>query len=169
MYGFTGFFLALGVITVVPILLAVATQREFPSWISSVPTGKIPMVFFLILAALTLAGSAVGLYRSHNEYAQLLKAYREGHFTELTGTISNFQDDVSHRVDPGQFVLAGRTFDWAPQGLDQRFSSGMLRDGMRMRLRYMGDRIVHIELKTSELPPYLAAKASEFPVCKEPL
>jgi hypothetical protein len=142
-----------------------------------VVAGRLILVCVALVAVPT---SLINLANLHREFTTLRDSYLEGHYSVLVGPIENFHNEIPHRTGPGELTVSGHTFIWDPHGEKQRFSAStnmsppgthytpppvidVLHDGMRVQLRYMGDRIVRLEALTRDLPPDYAASTQPCP------
>ena len=174
-----GGWITLGLVgTIIPIALIIAAQ--FPALR---PFGRLPGRFGQVVLAIAAVAAAIaslkGISDSQRVFAALRDSYLLGHYATLTGTIDAFRDETFHPVVPGELSIGGHAFVWDPYGQVQRFSAAIranrpgsysypppfisaLHDGMRIRLRFMNDRVIRLEALASELPSDLATGA---PTC----
>jgi hypothetical protein len=171
-----GMWIVFGIVgTAVPAVLVLATRVPVLRSIRKFPNRFMRIVLVCAFVA-TLVVVPIGFLRSQRAYAALRDSYLQGHYQTLTGPITSFQDEIPHRVVPGQLAVMNHAFLWDPNTEVQPFSASIrygqhsqpppivdvFRVGMPIRVRYMGDRIVRVEARASDLPSSLASQA---PTC----
>jgi len=104
--------------------------------------GMLVSVVFIILA----------LSRTYGDYARLAEAYRSGDYREVAGKIENFaESDPARGHGDERFTVGGVPFSYSRSIVSAGFrktraSGGPLRDGLVVRIRYIGTAIVRLEI-----------------------
>src|SRR5215813_9594339 len=117
-----------------------------------VPISRGFKITFVLQMILALAWTIAGLIWSYDEYAELARRYRRGDFIEVSGKVENFDQGLSPaRPGDERFTVNGVTFFYSQNMVSAGFrkthnSGGPLRDGMTVKIRYIGSSIVRLEI-----------------------
>lgn len=142
-------FPALGLIFTIVGAVLVKFRRVVQQWRMPRVLGKIfPYIFLGFSIFWTLAAFA-GTYA---EYYFLRKAYDEGRYQVLEGIVAQFDPMPYSGHKRESFVVGGKKFSYSDFEMTSAFNNtqshgGSIRDGLYIRVTYVEDAIVKLEIK----------------------
>jgi hypothetical protein len=107
----------------------------------------------VVFASLWSVGAFTGMY---SEYAHLHAAYREGNFSVVEGLVTDFQPMPFEGHRDECFTVENKRFCYSDYGPSAGFNNstshgGPIRENLPVRVSYVGDTIVRLEVKTDAL------------------
>ena len=144
-------FLAVGIALCVAGLAAVILRHRFPMWIWPKRLHHLasPFAFgFLFLAiAFTLVSFSIIAAQGMN----LRKAYAAGHAATVEGRVSGFVPAPYQGHADERFCVGSKCFEYSDYVITGGFNTtsshgGPIKDGMPVRVTYVGDLIVKLEV-----------------------
>jgi hypothetical protein len=110
--------------------------------------------FMVVFASLWSIGTFTTL---HSEYVHLQTAYREGQFSVVEGLVHDFQPMPYEGHRDECFSVESTTFCYSDYGPSAGFNNskshgGPIEEGVPVRVSYVGETIVRLEVKDDALP-----------------
>lgn len=92
-----------------------------------------------------------------NEYLRLHSAYRQGQFSTVEGDVTNFRPMPYEGHQDECFSVQSETFCYSDYGVTAGFNNsashgGPIREGLPVRVSYIGNTIVRLEVRSDALP-----------------
>ncbi len=144
--GFTWWFALVGLVPALPgaILWRMRKDRQYSrrtKWI---------MCFFPAFVLLWLSVATIPMWL---EYTKLQKAYRLGHYSVVQGTVENFRPMPPQGHSSECFSITNQTFCYADNVISAGFNNdsvhgGPIRAGLPVRVSYIGEDILKLEVRT---------------------
>ena len=92
-----------------------------------------------------------------SEYLRLRSAYRRGQFSVVEGSVTNFRPMPYEGHQDECFSVRSETFCYSDYGVTAGFNNsashgGPIREGLPVRVSYIGNTIVRLEVRSDALP-----------------
>ena len=148
--GYDGWLISLGGIIAFCAILLMMRLRKMIVQKPPSPAQKISVYLALCSG---LIWTAIVLPWTYFTYADLADSYRGGMYQEVSGIVEKFNHSIptERRNDSEEFEVNGVTFSYSESGFYPGFqhvrtAGGPIREGLPVRIRYIGDVIVRLEV-----------------------
>jgi hypothetical protein len=118
------------------------------------PLSRRLLGYFMV--AFSLFWSLAAFTSTYSEYHELRTAYRNGEFSVVEGTVTNFQPMPYEGHKDECFTVASHSFCYSDFMISAGFNNsashgGPIRDGLPVRVSYVGGNIVRLEVRADAL------------------
>jgi hypothetical protein len=126
--------------------------------------------YFMVVFACLWSGFAFSTMFS--EYLSLRSEYRKGQFSVVEGRVTNFHPMPYEGHQDECFSVQAETFCYSDYAITGGFNNaashgGPIREGLPVRVSYIGNTIVRLEVRSDALPSGAERKAVIFAVQKD--
>jgi hypothetical protein len=128
--------------------------------------------FAYFMVAFACIWSAFAFSTTSGEYASLRSGYRNGQFSVVEGQVTNFHPMPYEGHQEECFSVQAQTFCYSDYVITGGFNNtashgGPIREGLPVRVSYIGNAIVRLEVRSDALPSVADRKAVTFAMQKD--
>jgi len=140
--GFQQWKTLLPVVALVSVMLVFAMKLKQSGKGTSILRIRLIQVVFILMWFLTI----FAVYGNYSHYADLCQQVRAGSFTSAEGRITSFVPMSDSSRGTESFDVSDKHFHYSKYDLTKSYYGGSLREGLQVRIGYIGNDIVRVEV-----------------------
>ncbi|MBN3777093.1 hypothetical protein G3O06_05860 [Burkholderia sp. Ac-20345] len=140
---------AFGLIFVVIGSVLVARRKSLPGWWSEHPRASAAFTFYFF--GFAILWTLIAFFSTYSEYSSLSKARMTNDVRVVEGVVTNFKPMpvTGHAME--RFCVSGECFEYSDYVVTGGFNNtsshgGPIREGLQVRVSYVGNSIVKLEV-----------------------